>query len=282
MMQKVAALLMSVVLLIGLAGGCLASPSPFTYHELIWSDEFSDTLDETKWRAMIGTGPSEGYPGYWGNNEAQYYRAENGFVRDGRLVIRVLREDFEGMAYTSARLTTCDLFAFTYGRVEARMKLPADMDGLWPAFWLLPDGSPDEWVNGIWAASGEIDVMESRSRLPGEISGAAHFGGSWPANACAFQKYTFPEGQSVADWHVYSLEWFPDKLIWYVDGQEYFRLEDWYTVVNGQMYGPPKPFDEAFCILLNVAVGGHFDQGRLLDEAFAEAEILVDWVRVYQ
>ena len=260
-------------------------PSPSVgaaYTELVWSDEFDgNTLDDAKWRAMIGTGPEEGYPDFWGNDEKQYYRAENASVLDGHLVIRIRREDFGGMKYTSARLTTSGLYAFTYGRVEARIKLPGGADGLWPAFWMLPDGQPGEWPYGTWAASGEIDVMEYKSRLPGEIGGAAHFGGPWPDNVSASGTYRFPDGQTGADWHVYGVERFPGAMVWYVDGVEYFRLEDWHTISGGRRQGPPQPFDQPFCLLLNGAVGGHFDGGRAPGADFAEAEILVDWIRVY-
>jgi len=300
MNKTIVGIAICAVILVGLTGGSLASPSsPFFYHDLIWEDDFSgDKLDETKWYAMAGTGPEEGFPAFWGNAERQYYKPQNALLRDGNLVIRICAEKFEGMPYTSARITTSDLFSFTYGRVEARMKLPIDDVGLWPAMWLLPNGRPPNgspadtsteendasptWKYGGWAASGELDCMEFKSRLPGEISGAAHFGGMWPANTYAAGKYTFPEGQTAGDFHVYSLEWFPDKLIWFVDGQEYFRLEEWYTIFNNQMLGPPEPYDQLFCIILNVAVGGHFDGGLVPGEDFTEAEALVDWVRVYQ
>lgn len=281
MRRKNVCAVLGIVILLGVAGGSFASP--LAYHRLVWSDEFTgDTLDTTKWRAMVGSGPEEGFPESWGNREMQYYRAENASVRDGNLVIRVCREDFENRGYTSARLTTSDLFSFTYGRVEACIKLPTGMEGLWPAFWLLPDGHPETWAYGGWAASGELDIMENRTRTSGEISAAAHFGGLWPANAYAAQTYRFAQTQSTADWHVYSLEWFPDQLIWYVDGQEYFRLEDWYIVEGDREHGPPKPYDTPFCILLNTAVGGNFDGGLHPGEDFIEAEMFVDWVRVYQ
>jgi beta-glucanase (GH16 family) len=266
-----------------LLSGCADQASQYTYTTPVWSDEFDATeLDTAKWYAMTGTGPGEGYPEYWGNDEKQFYRAENAAVRDGHLVIQINREEYGGMGYTSARLTTAGLYAFTYGRVEARMKLPSGADGLWPAFWLLPDGKPDEWIYGTWAASGEIDIMENRSRQPGEVGGAAHFGGMWPANTSHSGSYAFPGGGRADGWHIYTLEWFPHRMIWYVDGEPYLWLNDWYTIVNGGEHGPPEPFDRPFCIIVNGTVGGNFDGGREPSEDFTNAEILVDWVRVYQ
>ncbi|MCL1823214.1 MAG: glycoside hydrolase family 16 protein [Oscillospiraceae bacterium] len=254
---------------------------PEAYQTLVWSDEFSE-FNPAKWRAMLGTGPEEGYPENWGNNELQYYKAENAFVRDGNLVIKINKENINGMQYTSARITTSGLFSFTYGRAEARIKLPSGTNGIWPAFWMLPDGNPGEWAYGTWAASGEIDIMENKSRLPGEISGAAHYGAVWPDNQHSSGGYRFPNGETVSDWHIYGLEWFPDKLIWTVDGVEYFRLENWHTSQNNKTLEQPKPFDKPFCFILNAAVGGNFDGGRKPDSSFTEAEMLVDWVRVYQ
>jgi beta-glucanase (GH16 family) len=253
------------------------------YKKLVWSDEFEgEELDNEKWLAMSGTGPEEGFPDFWGNEEKQAYRAENAQVRDGALVIKTKREDFGGMEYTSARLTTSGLYSFTYGFVEARIKLPAGYDGLWPALWMLPQGVPADWSYGIWAASGEIDILESKSRLPGEISAAAHFGGQWPANSVESGTYRFPDGTDAADWHIYGFEWFPDKMVWYADGTEYFRLENWHTIVNDRLYEKPKPFDKPFALTVNCAVGGVFDGGAVPADDFTESEVLVDWIRVYQ
>jgi beta-glucanase (GH16 family) len=249
----------------------------------VWSDEFDgDALNLDNWTAMRGTGPEEGFPVQWGNNELQFYRAENAVVRDGQLAIQIKREDFGGMSYTSSRLTTTGKFAFAYGRVEAQMKLPTGTEGLWPALFLLPDGEPSDWRYGGWAASGELDVLEYRSRLPGEVSGAAHFGGAWPANLWESASYTFPEGTDAGAWHIYALDWSPEALIWYVDGIEFFRLDDWHSIANEQLYAKPAPFDTEFCLVVNAAVGGTFDGGREPDADFTEAEVLVDWIRVYQ
>ena len=279
-------ILLSACLIVGIANSAsCGEKDSFTYEKLVWKDEFGGkSLSKKKWRAMIGTGEEEGYPDRWGNNEEQYYTAENVQVKDGYLLIKVKREAMGGMDFTSARITTSGLYSLTYGRVEARMKLPSGTQGIWPAFWLLPDGEPSEWKYGAWAASGEIDIMEYKSRLPREISGALHYGGAWPNNVYSSGKHTFSKesGETAAGWHVYSLEWFEDKMIWYVDGAEYFRMDDWYSVAGDTALKQPAPFDQPFSIVINAAVGGNFDGGRAPSKKFTEAEILVDWVRVYQ
>ena len=259
-----------------------AQETLYSYHTLVWSDEFDgDTLDSSKWTAMLEDGLSEGYPMHWGNNEAQWYRAENVFVEDGNLVIRAKREDYGGMSYTSARITTSELFAFTYGRVEARIKLPVGYQGLWPAFWALPNGLPINWKNGGWSNSGEIDAMEAKSRTY-EVSGAIHYGNTWPNNVYSAGQFVFTYADSFADWHIFTLEWFHDKMIWYIDGLEYFRVSDWYATIDGERVGPPEPFNDLFALTLNLAIGGNFDDGRLPEASFDYADMLVDWVRVYQ
>ena len=130
--------------------------------QLVWQDEFTNGIGP-HWRFETGTGS-----GGWGNNELQYYRRENASVENGQLVITARREDFGGMRYTSARMTTQGLATFKYGRVEARIKAPSS-SGTWPAFWML--GSNITSVG--WPASGEIDIMEHVNADP-DIHGTIH------------------------------------------------------------------------------------------------------------
>ncbi len=253
--------------------------------ELVWNDEFDgDTLDTSKWDYQYGNGGEYGNPG-WGNYEEQYYlnREENVRVEDGKLIITAVKED-SVMPYTSARIRTITnsgdvLFATTYGRVEARIKMPAE-EGLWPAFWMLP---VDTSTYGKWAASGEIDIMEAKGRLTDQIGGAAHFGGIWPNNTYQNKEYVFQDGTDITDFHLYSIEWEPDEIRWYVDNECYFILNDWYSVdTSGTEYENPAPFDVPFYIILNLAVGGTFDSEADLDNAEFPAEMEVDFVRVYR
>ncbi|NCF33174.1 MAG: family 16 glycosylhydrolase, partial [Proteobacteria bacterium] len=136
-------------------GGELANPPTPTTGEwqLVWEDDFDgEALNPLNWEVQIGDGSSYGIPG-WGNNERQYYTAENLSLADGLLTIEARSED-QGYDYTSGRIRTQGLVDFTYGRVEGRMKLPKGQ-GLWSAFWML--GS-DATAYGTWAARGEIDI----------------------------------------------------------------------------------------------------------------------------
>ncbi len=257
-------------------------------YTLVWNDEFEgDTLDLMKWDYQYGTGAEYGLDG-WGNSELEYYtdRPENVRVEDGRLLITAIKEDtpYEGMDYTSGRIRTMtweneEIFSTTYGRIEARIKMPKG-EGLWPAFWMLP---VDESIYGGWAASGEIDIMEARGRLPGIVEGTLHYGKMWPNNTYKGEGYEFEEGTDITDYHLYSLEWEPGEMRWYVDNECFYTTNKWYSSgqFNGTDYTGSAPFDVPFYILFDLAVGGTFDAEADVTKAEFPATMEVDFVRVY-
>lgn len=259
------------------------SECPHGWH-LVWNDEFSGKkIDTNKWDFQLGTGSQYGLQG-WGNNELQYYRKENAFIKDGKLVLEARKENYEGCAYTSARLRTVkddgtELFTKTYGRIEARIKMPKG-NGIWPAFWLLPATTD----YGVWASSGEIDILEAKGRLPNRIYGTVHFGQAWPGNKNTGGMYKFPAGETIENFHIYSLEWEPGILRWLVDGSVYYETSQWWSLGAGQSepYAYPAPFDKPFYILLNFALGGNYDGGVAPEDSDLPAQMLIDWVRVYE
>lgn len=240
---------------------------------LVWSDEFNlAQLDPRTWYFEGGDGSQYGIPG-WGNNELQWYLPDSAELRDGRLVITARMESRSGKNYTSARINTRDRFAFRYGRIEARMKLPKGQ-GLWPAFWLLPQ----DQAYGTWAASGEIDIVEARnlgSAGGNTIYGTLHFGGRSPNNVFSGEQYRVAT-DVTADFHVYALEWDETEIRWYVDGILFAVRNTWSTTAAPF----PAPFDKPFYILLNVAVGGNFPGSPAASTEFP-VSMEVDYVRVY-
>ena len=266
---------------------------------LVWSDEFDgDTLDDSKWDVDLGNGFFDykvhaWVPG-WGNEELQYYTRdrENLSVRDSQLIIRALKEPLHGCGYTSARLKTrrrdgTPLFTKRYGRFEFRAKVPWGK-GLWPALWLLPQ---DDTYGG-WAASGEIDVMEIVGERPYEYLGSTHFGSTFPKRSLVTHVHKFANGDSVADFHVYAVEWEPGEIRWLVDGVVWATQNFWWScsrLRNGKGVEPrssadlnpwPAPFDQAYYIVMNIAVGGNFP-GVPNPQTRFPAELIVDYVRVY-
>lgn len=256
---------------------------------LIWQDEFNGTtLDTSKWNYEQGYYLNDDPNTWgWGNAELQHYTdsAQNVFVQDGKLNIRALNDpksfpqDPNRYAqYSSGKINTKNHFTLKYGRVDFRAKLPTG-NGVWPALWMLPQDSP----YGTWAASGEIDVMEARGRLPGSTSGAVHFGGTWPANQHISGEYHFPEGQNINnDYHVYSVVWEEDNIKWYVDGKFFFKVtnEQWYSLAAPN--NPNAPFDQPFYLIMNLALGGNFDGGISPNPSDIPATMQVDYVRVYK
>ncbi len=242
--------------------------------QLVWSDEFDGTsVDTAKWVFESGTGS-----GGWGNNERQYYtgRTNNASVSGGVLHIIARQEATNGSPYTSARMKTQGRYSKKYGRIEFRSKLPVGV-GCWPANWMMPETS----AYGGWAASGEIDVMESRGTDSTRVEGTIHYGGTWPANVYTGAPYILPNGGLVTDFHNYMVEWSTNSLKWFVDGTLYQTQTNWYSTASAY----PAPFDQAFHIIMNLAIGGNYvsnpsDAAINAGTAFP-VEMQVDYVRVY-
>lgn len=271
--------------------------------DLIWSDEFVGTeLDDEIWDHQTGIGDAYTDAG-WGNNEEQYYTdGKNTTVGGGKLTITAKKEATEGFGtkYTSSRLRTVTEVingetgkaepgeilvdgagAMAYGKIEAKIKMPTG-DGIWPAFWMLPHDSQ----YGGWAAGGEIDIVEAKGRLENQIVGTIHHGGAWPNNVNTGKWITMDEGDTIDQYHIYTVEWDPDEMRWYLDGELYSTVNNWYSKAGEEgNYPYPAPFDEEFYILLNVAVGGTFDSEVSSEEVECDAtgvDMDVDYVRWYQ
>ncbi len=233
---------------------------------LVWSDEFDGSeLDLGKWTPQIGTGS-----GGWGNQELQYYRAENATVADGKLTITAKDEVFGGANYTSSRLRTINQGDWKYGRFEASIKLPIGQ-GLWPAFWMMPTDD----AYGTWPRSGEIDIMELLGHKPEEIFGTIHFGSSFETRRSIGNTHQLPSGNFNEDFHVFAIEWEENLIRWYVD-------DILYATRTADEVSPDNwPFDQNFHFILNVAVGGNFPGSPDGTTTFPQA-MEVDYVRVYK
>lgn len=238
-----------------------------TLNNLVKADEFdtNGAPDSEMWGYDIGTG-EEG----WGNEELQYYtdRSENVVVQDGMLKITARKEGYMGSAYTSARITTLGKVDQTYGRFEARIKLPWGR-GLWPAFWLL--GSDIEEVG--WPQCGEIDIMEYRGQEPTKTHGSVHGPGYSKLEAIT-KSYELNGDRFDTGFHIFGIEWGPEYINYYVDDVLYNQITP--ADVTGEWV-----YDHPFHIILNVAVGGTF-VGFPNDETDFPQSMLVDYVRIYE
>jgi len=252
---------------IAVTPGTLPAPGPKpdpSAWELVWGDEFQYTgrPDPAKWAYDIG---GDG----WGNKELEYYtdRPENARVENGRLSIEARREDYKGSHYTSARLVTRGTHEFRYGRIEVMAKLPAG-GGSWPAIWLLGQSRPEGWP-----ASGELDIMEHIGRNVGWIHGSAHsLKYYWVTGNQKTAVTWLPDAQTA--FHEYALEWYPDRLDYFVDNNKYLTVpkesDDWRA----------WPFDMPEYLILNVALGGGW--GGTVDDSALPARMEIKYVRTYR
>lgn len=207
------------------------------------------------------------------NREAQYYtrdRRENVRVEGGYLVIEAHKEDFEGSSYTSGSIQTHGRKEILYGRVEVRAKV-APGRGTWPAIWLL--GSNIDQVG--WPKCGEVDIMEYVGYMPDRLFSAIHvqaFNGA-KGNGKGF---TLELENAAAEFHVFALNWYPDRMDFFVDGQR--TLTFWNLGTGKDVW----PFDEAQYLILNLAIGGAWGGTEGIDDTIFPVQYLVDYVRVYK
>jgi hypothetical protein len=285
----------AVAALAGL-GGLAASPvlahdqqaeAATSERELIFAEEFNaGTLDREKWN-IVG-------PDFWVNNEQQVYIDDpavlgviNGIegADDGVLMLRPLYNPgvdpnpTRKADFVSGRINSEGKFDFTHGRAEARIKLP-DAEGVWPAWWLLG--------NGKWPDTGEIDIMEYVGEK--DWIGVALHGPGYSGETPIVNKFFFPEGEDVTDWHVYAVEWSSEQITFEVDGHVLYRV----TRPMVEHYGEWR-FDTPKHLILNFAVGGAYPfktngikqpyvgvpQETVEQIKTGEIAMLVDWVRVY-
>ena len=252
--------------------------------ELAWSEEFNTTgsPDNSKW---------DYEEGFIRNHELQYFtraRKENARVENGVLVIESRKEQFknptfdakardrnwkntrEFAEYTSASLITKSKASWTYGRFEVRAKLPTGK-GTWPAIWTL--GTNFDRVS--WPACGEIDIMENVGFDPDVIHFNVHtMKYNHVDNTHKGSKTTIPK--PYADFHVYAVEWYADRLDFFVDDKKYF------TFRNEGTGKECWPFDEPQYLLLNIAIGGDWGGQKGIDDAIFPQKMIVDYVRVYR
>jgi beta-glucanase (GH16 family) len=235
--------------------------------KLVWSDEFeiNGLPNPEKWDYDIG---------YIANNEKQYYtasRLENARIVDGKLIIEARKEPWEDFKYTSARLVTRGKADWTYGRFEVRAKVPIGV-GTWPAIWML--GTNIKEVG--WPMCGEIDIMENVGFDPSVVHGNVHT-----------KAYHHSIGTNKGDkielekpwdqYHVYAVEWFEDRIDFFVDDIKYFTFDK-----ESDTDDTVWPFNKPHYLLLNLAIGGSWGGRDGIDDSLFPHRFFIDYVRVYQ
>jgi beta-glucanase (GH16 family) len=255
----------------------------------VWPETGQDWVDV--WRDDFD-GPAQGAPdatwwnveyrpmGYNGELDFNTNERRNSYTDgNGNLVIQALEERYveasgvtSTQPYTSARLNTQGKMEQTYGKFEARIKLPQGGRGVWPAFWML--GNDIDSIG--WPDCGEVDILEWRGSKPRTITGSLHGPGYSGGNS-------FNDSQSLAsgsfadEFHVFAFEWTADAARWSIDGVPYFVK----TKQGVENTGARWAYDHPFFIILNLAIGGIFDGTPGPDTVFPQ-QMLIDYVSVAQ
>lgn len=233
---------------------------PIEGYSLVWHDEFDGDELSSDWTCATGKGDNG-----WGNNEIQYYTAENATVADGKLTI-TLADD--GGTVKSSRIYGKVNTGWKYGYFEARMKLPTGK-GTWPAFWMMP-------VNFTgWPADGEIDIMEEVGYNPNVIHSTIHCN-KYNNTGTSIEGNSVTVATAQTEFHTYALEWDADHMTFYADGSEI------HTYRNDGTGRDAWPFDAAFYPIFNLAWGGAWGGVQGIDAGCLPATLEVDYIRVFQ
>ena len=247
------------------------------FNTLVWSDEFNGNgaINSENWFHQTQLPPG----GIWWGGLIQHYtnREDNSHLKNGYLNLVAKKEIFNDQGeikqYTSARLNS--KFAFTYGRVEVKAKLPEGI-GTWPAIWMLNKNINEDgayWDNeGFgtvnWPICGEIDILEHWGKNQDYVSSALH-----NASSYGYQVLNLG-GQKIESasnkFHIYTLDWSEEKIIFSVDGVVHFQYEP--SIKNSDTW----PYDSDYYMILNIAIEPD------IDPKFIESSMEIDYIRIYQ
>ncbi len=252
---------------------------------LVWEDTFDyeGAPDSSKWSYNV-------WPARKVNDEDQAYtdRLKNVRVENGRLIIEAHKEQYDNAEYTSGRIHTEGKGDILYGRVEVSAKIPAGQ-GTWAAAWMLPSDpyryattceEPEEWQGSAtcdaWPNSGEIDILEhvgyDMNNVHGTVHNKAYYWINWEQRKGSIETVNAEE-----DFHVYAVEWTPERIDMFFDGTRYF------TYVNEGTGWRAWPYDHPYNLILNLAIGGAWGRaGGPIDDSIFPVQMEVDYVRVYE
>ncbi len=265
-------------------------------NESTWFEDFDNPqLSRTVWNYSISNGFYDGrtYISGWGNGELQYYTkpkknnknytSKNLFIEDGLLKIQPIRKPYKGFKYTSSRINTKGLRDFNFpSEITICFKVPTGI-GFWPAFWLMP-------IEDIrWPQGGEIDILENRGRITNISSSALHFGKKWGDKSTLVGEVLIPSYANFQDtFHSITFRWEQDKLSFFLDDniEPYFYIDKSHPEFKKYEY----PFNRTYYMILNVAVGGKYDDYLIDRNAFCinkecsnkeipdKHRFLIDWI----
>lgn len=213
----------------------------------LWQEDFDGVaLNIDKWSCVSKTNND--------NNELQAYMPENVRVSDGVLYLTAdISQKNSRKKYSSGMIETLNKDEFLYGKIEVRASIPSGK-GLFPAIWMIPQ------TGNFY----EIDILESI----GSESSIIYAGNHYYLGGKRTKKFNSATINNPQDFHIYSVEWMPDRIVWYVDNKIFHQTST--GVADEKMY-----------LILNLAVGGNWpgspDSMTVFPNSFK-----VDYIRVYE
>lgn len=245
---------------------------PGEHWKLAWSDEFDENnINMGNWNYQVEEA------GRFNEEWQRYTNSEqNAYIENNCLVIKAIHESDQHKInqYTSARMNTANKYAFKYGKIAARIKLP-EGQGIWPAFWMLGNNIDENGGDTPWPQTGEIDIFELYgSKDDGVVEANAHYADVSESHAMmGAVSYKLKEGKFSDDFHIFELEWNEKEISWFVDGEKYASM----PITDDEF----SEFHKEFFILLNIAVGGTY--AGYPDETTTFPQYMyTDWIRVYE
>ncbi|MFG2818185.1 family 16 glycosylhydrolase [Kitasatospora sp. NPDC048365] len=241
-------------------------PSAGSWHQAFRDDFEGSGLDRTRWVTCYDwnvRGCTNA-----GNPEAEWYLPGQVSVAGGALTLTAERRttagsDGRSYPWVSGMVSTgrdhwdgAPRHTFTYGYVAAAIRAPADAVGMFPAFWLLPaatrGGLPELDIAEFINSNRYVDI-NLHALLPDGTEGSVH--------------HQVGPTDFAAGYHVFGVDWQPDSITWYVDGEPKFKVTDHRLI-------PTVPME----LLINLAVAYQQVPPSDVDSA----TLAVDWVAVWQ
>lgn len=254
-----------ISLLAALSIGCKETPSEIVDWQIIWQDNFDGSeLDTTKWTRIP---PNTADWGKHMTSDQQCYT-----IADGKLILKGItnldtlsdpRSFLTGGVYTKGK------FAFQYGKIEIHAKLEC-AQGAWPAMWMLAE----QKKYGAYPRNGEIDIMEHLN-FDDFIYQTTHSYYTLELKQKDNPPHYGTVKVDIVQFNTYGLEWYPDKLVFTLNGKETFM----YPRVEG--VDPSQwPYDQPFYVLIDQQLGGSWVGKVNMDDL--PVQMIVDFVKVYQ
>ena len=245
-------------------------PTVYEGWTLQWNDEFNEAqINSNNWTYELGDGADYGLPVGWGNDEKQIYTSNSENVSiiedEGASVLAITELEDNSGGYTSAKLTTQNLFSMRFGRLEIKAKMPKGQ-GLWPAIWMLGDNKDQIG----WPGCGEIDMVEVLGNDPSKQYSTIHFTNDENKHG-EIQRSSIKSPDFSSSYHVFTMDWTPNSITFSVDGNMLNTIE-----IEDDM----KEFLRSYFLILNVAVGGYWPGEPDATTVFPQT-MYTDYIRVY-